>query len=181
MSDLHVAVIFDSRYGTTARLAQALARGLGQVPGIVAETDFVPEVHSDVLERSELLIIGGPTEFFSASHHLREFFNLIGAYDLHGKFGFAFDTHAARPLSGSAARFIERHLKALRVTLLEPRESGLVEDGPPGPNAQRLHLATGSEAHFEELGRTLGKDLLTAMQRRRRSPIPDAKEPGWAD
>ncbi len=178
---LHVAVIYDSRYGTTEKVAEALVRGLGKVDGLAAELDFAPDVHSDVLDRSDLIIIGGPTEYLSASSHLRQLFGRIGGYDLHDKFGFAFDTHAARPFSGSAAHFIERALKRLRVTLLEPSSSALVEDGADAAGTGAIHLAGGTEAHFEEIGQKLGQDLLKAVQERRAARRPGFEEPGWAD
>lgn len=181
MPDLHVAVIYDSRYGTTAKVAEALVRGLGKVPGLSAELDFAPNVHAEVLDRSELIIIGGPTEYLSASRHLRELFGLIGAYDLKDKFGFAFDTHARRPFSGSAARFIERKMRALRLHLLEPTSSALVEDGADSSGKGSIHLAEGTEAHFEQIGEQLGRDLLAAAQKRRESLRFEIEEPGWAD
>ncbi|HYK93294.1 MAG TPA: hypothetical protein VEY07_04535 [Thermoplasmata archaeon] len=167
MTDLHVAVIFDSRHGTTTQVAQALVEGLHRVPGIVAELDFVPDVRSDVIERSDLLIVGGPTEFFSASHHMRVFFNLMGAYDLHGKYAFAFDTHAGGALSGSAARFIERRLKLQGVTLLEPRASAIVEARPGGASRSGLQLTGGTAARFVEIGAKLGAELQDAIRARR--------------
>ena len=164
---LHAAVIFDTRYGLTARVAQALARGLAKVPTIESEVDFAPDVHAEVLDRSDLILIGGPTEYFSASHHLRQFFGFLGAFDLHGKYGFAFDTHAARPLAGSAARFIERNLRLMGVDFLEPRASARVENHAPGPAGGGLQLAAGDEQRFETIGERLGHELLEAIQERR--------------
>ncbi len=181
MSNLHVAVIFDTRFGTTEKVAEAIVRGVRRVAGVEAELDFAPDVRTDVLERADLIVIGGPTEYLSASSHLREFFGRIGAFDLHEKFGYAFDTHAARGFSGSAARYIEREMKRLKLTLLEPRASALVESGGNGPGSSPLHLAAGTDARFEHIGETLGHDLLAAMQLRRKTGVSDLTEPGWAD
>jgi flavorubredoxin len=174
---LHAAVIFDTRYGLTAQVARALARGLARVPDLESEVDFAPDVHADVLDRSDLILIGGPTEYFSASHHLRQFFGFLGAFDLHGKFGFAFDTHAARPLAGSAARFIERNLKLMGVEFLEPRASALVESHAAGPAGAGLGLAAGDEQRFEAIGERLGHELLQAIRdRRARRAVPATAE-----
>ena len=181
MPTLHAAVIFDSRHGTTARIAEALLRGLRKVKGLSVEIDFASEVRSDVLERSDLIVVGGPTEFFSASHHMKEFFGLIGAYDLHGKFGFAFDTHAARPLSGHASRFIQRHMEQMGVTFLEPRASALVENGSDGSSSLQIHLQPGAETHFETVGEQLGHELVDAMAARRKGPESPSGEPAWSD
>ena len=181
MPNLHAAVIFDSRHGTTARIAEALLRGLRKVSGLSAEIDFAPDVRSDVLERSDLIVVGGPTEFFSASHHMKDFFGVIGAYDLHGKFGFAFDTHAARPLSGHASRFIQRHMEQLGVTFLESPASALVENGGDGSPNLRIHLEPGAETRFETVGEKLGHELMDAVAARRKRPGSPSGEPGWSD
>lgn len=179
MIDLHVAVIFDTRHGTTEKVARAIARGIARVPGVGAEVDFAPEVHPEVLDRSHLIVIGGPTEYLSASKHLKELFGRIGAYDLHDKFGFAFDTHAARPFSGSAARFIEGAMRRLRLTVLEPRSSALVEDGSGAGNGGGLHLADGTEARFETIGGHLAKELLAAVKARRDRSADLGEDQGW--
>lgn len=165
MLERKVLVVYDTRFGNTWKLAEALTRGFERVPGIRAACRPLDEVHADELAEAALLVIGGPTEFFSESRHLKEFFTRIGGFDLHGKYGFAFDTHAAGPLRGSAARAIERDLKGFGVTLLEPRQSAITVAPPAGarrgPSSERPSvLAPGAEAHFEEIGSELGKSLL---------------------
>lgn len=177
---LHAAIIYDSRYGTTAKVAAALARGFDRVPNVSAEVAYASKVHADVFERSHLIIIGGPTEFFSASRHLRTFFDHIGGYDLHAKFGFAFDTRAARPLRGSAAPYIERHLKAMGVKVLKPRESALVLDGAAPGSSRPIHLAEGTVEHFEALGEKLGQELLERMAKFQAHSGGTAHVPDWS-
>ncbi len=168
MAEREALVIFDSRYGNTARIAQALARGLQQVEGIEARLGYAPDVGSELLENAQFLLMGGPTEYFTASSHIKEFFARCGAFNLRGKFGFAFDTHAHARVSGSAARYIEKELKAMGVHLLEPRESAWTEVHPRAPGAGGLtakpvELAPGMEKKFEEIGTSLGREFLTAF------------------
>lgn len=177
MSDRKVLVVYDTRYGNTYKVAEALTRGFGTVSGVSAVCRPVDQVHSDDLEDASLLVIGGPTEFFSESRHMREFFQRIGGFDLHRKYGFAFDTHARNRLSGSAARTIERDLTRLGVTMLEPHQSAFTV-GAPGQAtpANPVSLEPGSEAHFEAIGAELGKSLLT------HAPLlSNEKEAGFAD
>jgi flavorubredoxin len=172
--DRTALVVYDTRYGNTFRVAEALARGLQQVPGIIASCQNQTEVHGDQLEEADLLVIGGPTEYFTASHHIREFFSRIGGYPLAGKFGFAFDTHAATPLSGHASRLIENDLKRLGVTMLEPRHSAITTaTRTTGELSVHVDLAPDALAEFERIGQHLGRELLEAIAKR----PPPAEDP----
>jgi flavodoxin len=166
-------VIFDSRYGHTWKVAEALARGLRSVPTILAKVRAVQDVHSDDLEAATLIAIGGPKEFFATSTHIREFFGRIGGYDLHGKFGFAFDTHARGRKSLTASGSIGRHMASLGLTQLEPRRSALTEAVPSASNPEpgAVHLAQGSEEEFEQLGRELGDHLMREIDRGRAAAV----------
>jgi flavorubredoxin len=167
----HAVVVFDSRYGSTARVAEALVRGLRQAPGVDAQVAYAPTTGMDAMERADLVIVGGPTEFFHESRHLREFFSRVAGFDFHDKFGFAFDTHAGRPLSGTAARGIASELDRLGLTMLRPRASAVTVAGaahpPNGSTTGPFHLAPGAEAQFESIGEELGKSLLLAIEKRR--------------
>jgi len=103
-------VAYGSRFGNTERLASALARGLLKVPGTEVDCLPIAEVRPEELGRYDLIAIGGPTEIMSASHAMKEFLAKLPRTGLAGKAGFAFDTRLGAPLSGSAARFIQRHL-----------------------------------------------------------------------
>jgi len=170
-------VIFDTRWGNTAHAAEALADGLKRAGNIDVSTVFAPEVTPDLLESADLVVIGGPTEYFRASAHIRELFSRIGGYDLRGKLGFAFDTHAAGPLTGSAARTIERDLRALHLTIVEPRATAVTvrEGGAAGA----LGLAPGTAERFRALGAALAKDLVAALAERRAHPPAEPTDTNW--
>lgn len=157
-------VIFDTRLGNTFQVAEAITRGLRQTPGVEATCANQAEVHAEQLEAADLLVIGGPTEYFRASKHIREFFARIGGFALRGKLGFAFDTHSATPLSGHASRLIERDLRHLGVTLLEPRHSALTREvRTDGRSTAHIVLDPAAVAEFEKIGRHLGEEMLAAI------------------
>ena len=173
--DRHALVIYDSRYGNTFRIAEALTRGLQKVPGIIATCHNQSEVHAELLEEADLLVIGGPTEYFSASHHIREFFDRVGGFSLRGKLGFAFDTHAANPLSGSASRLIQQDLKRMGAVILEPRRTAVTQAvGPTGGAGGQIELVPQAVAEFERLGQHLGEELIEWLARH---PRTDELEP----
>ena len=170
-------VIFDSRYGNTVHIAEALARGLRSVPGLDAELDFAPNVTWSKIEATNLLLVGGPTEYLRASDHIRELFSRMGGVDLHRKFAFAFDTHARSPLSGGAARYIEDALRSLGATMLEPRQSAWTElraaSGPRTLGSHReIELSAGMVEKFERIGATLGREFLLALEAQLAGPEP---------
>jgi flavorubredoxin len=168
---LRAVVVFDTRHGNTARIAQGLSRGLASVPGLTAQVLSTEQAELRQLEEADLVVIGGPTEFLSASRHIKEFFKRIGGFNLSDKFGFAFDTHARSRASGSAAKYIEQALTNMHLTLLEPRQSALTELRPPAEsNGDRLGLAAGTEEHFQEVGAALGRELHHAWEERRARP-----------
>jgi flavodoxin len=158
-------VVFDGQDDNTQQVAAALARGLAQVPGVRASSHPAEDVHGDLLEEADLLVIGGSTEYFQGSHHVKEFFDRIGGYELKGKLGFAFDIHAAGPLSGHASRLIERDLKRLGVKLLEPRHSVSPPSAAAGGGASS-GMGVSALAEFETIGHHLGQELLDAIARR---------------
>lgn len=164
MPHANVLIVFDSRHGHTFQVAEALRRGIARTPEITARLVSYADVTPDDLQNARLIAIGGPTESLSASRHLKEFFLRFGAYDLHGKYGFAFDTHAPGRFRGSAARYIDRQFAAFGLRTLEPRRSAVVVGPLPGPTGEeRLLLEPDAEKRFEALGQELGEELLRAL------------------
>ena len=76
--------------------------------------------------------------------------------DLSGKYGFAFDTRIGSPLSGSAAKFIEKKLKDLGLEVIHPRASAIVVSQKEPVKPGHVMLKNGSEEAFEKLGEELG-------------------------
>ncbi len=164
MSDAQVLLVYDTRFGHTFQVVQALERGLGRVAGVRPAHCFYADVTPDLLDRAHMVMIGGPTEGLSASSHIKRMFRHIGGFDLRGKYGFAFDTHPSGPLGGSAARYIEKELAAMGLRLLEPRRSAIIVGRPrDAAGTDRLALESGAEERFEALGEALGHELVAAL------------------
>ena len=105
-----------------------------------------------------MIAVGAPTERITASDYIKEFLRKVMSVDLKDKYGFAFDTRFSFPLSGSAAKFIEKELKKQHIDIVMPRESAFVvrlkevEGG--------VKLKEGEEKRFEQIGRQLGTALI---------------------
>jgi flavorubredoxin len=121
----NAAVIFDTRYGNTEKIAKSLETGLKQanIPTVCINAEYAT---SDLLRECDLICIGAPTHFLSASKSMKKFLAKHKGIDLSGKYGFAFDTKFDSRMSGSAAKFIERELKKFGLRIIAPLESAIV-------------------------------------------------------
>ncbi len=150
------AVIYDSRYGNTEKIAMSLETGLKKAN---IETKSANIKNTDVasLKQYDLLCIGAPTEMFTTSKSMKEFLNTLSKVDLSGKLGFAFDTKFSSSLSGSAAKFIENKLRDYTISILVPRASAIVDKlrGAPGD----VMLKDGEQQRFEEIGKQIAAAL----------------------
>jgi hypothetical protein len=142
-------VVFESMFGNTATIAQAVADGLRSTMDVdVVEVGAAPESPPEDLD---LLVVGGPTHAFGltrpstrqdatrqAGHAvvsggigLREWLDVLRPPD--GLAAVAFDTRVRRPhLPGSAAHGADRRLRRLGVRTIMRPESFWV-GGTPGP------------------------------------------------
>lgn len=135
-------IVYGSRYGNTARIASALARGLAASGAIAVESSIVEDCPPERAAAADLLIVGGPTEAFSASGPVKRWLDSLAGLDLRGKAFFAFDTRIDSRLSGSAGGFIERSLERLGGRPLRPHRSAIVR----GVNRDERRRTSGMEA-----------------------------------
>lgn len=145
-------VVYDSVYGNTEKIANALAAGLKseEVDVEVVKADVVK---FDELSGADLLCVGAPVHAWNASKPVKEFLErLKGAEGLTGKKAFAFDTKMKSRLAGSAGDKIERKLKDAGLTIAKHNESAIVQ-GREGP------LEEGAEETFKQIGAELAKML----------------------
>jgi|SRR5579875_714615 len=156
-------VIFDSRYGNTEKIARSLESGLNQA-GVETVCINSKQVNLESLKEYNLIAIGAPTEKITASESIKEFLAKLVGIDFRGKVGFAFDTKLPYPLSGSAAKFIEKKLKNLGLDIILDRTSAIVV--PQKENQQGgVMLKEGEEKRFAEIGRQVGAAYLEAGKR----------------
>lgn len=152
-------VVFDTLFGNTEKIASRLAAGL-QETGIEAKPVNIKEAKADRLAEYDLLILGAPTQYFTASKPLKEFLEQLKGQDLKGKRGFAFDTKLESCFSGSAAKFIEKKLEELGLDIIRPRSSAIVV-GQKGKTDRvgEAVLKEGMEDLFKSIGKELGEVL----------------------
>ena len=153
---MNTLVIYDSVYGNTAQIANAIAGIFGQygpTKVVAASSTPVPD-----LTGIDLLALGGPTQGHGVSPAIKELLDNVPVEKLLNIGTIAFDTRMdfVRWLSGSAASTIGKRLEQYQVNLLMPPESFLVE-GREGP-LKKGELERAAEwAHLiaENLGATV--------------------------
>jgi flavorubredoxin len=146
-------IMFDTRYGNTEKIAKSLERGLNQT-GIETVCVNTRDVTVDLLKQYDMIGVGAPTQFMTASRPMKKFLGKLKSMNLFGKYGFAFDTKFDSRMSGSAAKFIEEKLKNLGLEIIAPRESAIVF----GMNEKEggAILKEGEETRFEQIGLRIG-------------------------
>jgi flavorubredoxin len=153
---MNAIVLYDTLFDNTEKIAVSIATGL-QLAGVETKAENIKAVFVDTLGRYDLLAIGAPTQYFTASKPLKEFLTRLDGVDLKGKRGFAFDTKLESRLSGSAAKFIEKKLIEKGLQIIRPRASAIVI-GQKAKTAQpgEVMLKDGMESLFESIGNELG-------------------------
>jgi flavorubredoxin len=148
-------VICDSTFGNTERIARAFAQGMAK-QGIKVDCVRVDEVVVDKLVEYDFLAIGGPTHRLGISEPMKEFLEELKTIDISGKKGFCFDTRVQSCFNrfdlNSAAKRIEKRMKKMKVKMIKPRKSAIVQ-GREGP------LEEGMEKMFEQIGGEVAKLL----------------------
>jgi len=157
-------VLFDTLFGNTERIASCLAAGL-QETGIEAEYVNIKGVEVNRLVVYDLIVLGAPTQYLSASKPMKGLLERLKAVNLRGKYGFAFDTKFGYPLSGSAAKFIEKKLKGLGLEIIQPHSSAIVVGQKTAVKVGDAMLKEGIQDLFEKTGKELGVLLQERAQK----------------
>jgi flavodoxin I len=154
---MQTLVIYDSKFGNTEKVAQAIARGISQVAEV--QVTATPEaIHTiEVLaSRPDLVIIGGPTQNRGPSEGLRALVKALPAR-LRGIPAVCFDTRYRGPvlLMGSAASAVAKALTKSGAGPVAPPESFfIVRHGP----MERQTLEAGELERAEAWGRAIATE-----------------------
>ncbi len=176
---MRAVVIYESMYGNTHLIAEAIGRGLGHENEVVVVP--VAEAGPELLDGAGLVVTGGPTHVHGmsggrsrhaaveAAHKdgsgltldshaegpgLRDWFDAVGRVQ---GWGAAFDTRLDGPamLTGRASKAIAKLLERHGLTEVAPAQSFLVTKD------NRLH--PGEEDRAEQWGRALAAKLVPAI------------------
>ncbi len=123
---MNTLVVYDSQYGNTKRIAQAIAdtlRAFGQAQAVRVDPD-----RSIKFQGADLLILGSPTQGFRPTPVMQAFLGNIPRESLSGLAVVCFDTRfRGRFWKSSAAPRMDRQLRTMGVKPLVPPESFFVK------------------------------------------------------
>jgi hypothetical protein len=168
---MRALVVYESMFGNTQRVAQAIGRGLeARVPVAVVEVGEAPSTLDDDVD---LVVVGGPTHVFGLSSELtrtpavdqapagiishtgvREWVTCLQAQ--HGRVVVAaFDTHIGKTwIPGAASKRLDMMMRSMGLLSLAAPTSFYVHD-TTGP------LVGGELERAELFGRRLGEELVS--------------------
>jgi len=150
-------VVYESRYGNTARVAHAISTRLSATGTVqlIEANDPGAFDQQDV----DLLIVGGPTEGHGMSRTMRERLAQVPASALTGVVAAAFDTRLDWPafLAGSAAQRIADALSKKGATLVATPESFL------GTGTKEFRLHDGELERAGDWAATIAAKVGTAV------------------
>lgn len=105
---MNVLIVFESEYGNTAQVAEAVAGGIRSALGEAdtVELRHVRDVEPNHLRDLDLLLVGSPTQKFSAMPTTKSFLKSIPNKSLEGVAAAAFDTRITEEEFTSHGRIV---------------------------------------------------------------------------
>jgi flavodoxin len=138
-ASMQTLVIYDSKFGNTEKIAEAIARGVDSVSEVrVTSTAEATHALETLASRPDLVVVGGPTQNHGPSAGLRALVDALPSL-LRGVPAACFDTRYRGPvlLMGSAAATAAKALAKTRAQIVAPPESFFIVRHGPMP-AQTL-------------------------------------------
>ena len=128
-------VVYESKYGNTRLVAEAIAGGMNQVPGTKTTVVELNDVDLGKMGEFDAILVGSPNHMGRATRSITKFIDKLGKLNLEKKRGAVFDTYMAADFE-KAVKKMEKQLreKAPGITLVAPGLSVRV-DGMKGPIA----------------------------------------------
>ena len=158
---MQTVVVYDSKFGNTERIADAIARGVGTLGSVlVMDTAEATGLGQGPAGRPDLVLLGGPTQRRAASVALRAFIDALPA-GLRGVPVATFDTRyrGSTWIMGSAAAEAAKVLRKAGGELVAPPESFFIGRGGP---LERQTLEAGEVERAEAWGRAVGTSVREA-------------------
>jgi len=73
----HITIIYESDYGNTKKMAEAVAAGAESVPGTTVSVKQASDVTADDMIKSDGVIIGTPVHMGSMDHRVKKFIDSV--------------------------------------------------------------------------------------------------------
>ncbi len=103
-----VLVCYESKYGNTKRLAEAIAGEMQRLGGMDVVITEMKRVDFDDLADYEMILLGGPTHFGGPTRRVTKFIENLGRRNVNGKSVAVFDTYLGEDFEKSVKKMEEQ-------------------------------------------------------------------------
>ncbi|MHA1905877.1 MAG: flavodoxin domain-containing protein [Candidatus Thorarchaeota archaeon] len=86
-------IVYESVYGNTKKVAEAIAEGIQQVEGVECRVVKTGEIHTDEICDYDAIVIGTPNHNQKPSRNMTKFLERASIVHVEGKIGAIFDTY----------------------------------------------------------------------------------------
>jgi flavorubredoxin len=128
-----VIVVYESKYGNTKRIAEAIIEGMNEVGGLEASLSELKEVDLKKVPDYDAILIGSPNHMGGPTRGIKGFIDKLGKLQLKEKMFATFDTYLGKDFE-KAVKKIEKQIneKVPRLKQIAPGLSIKVQ-GMKGP------------------------------------------------
>ncbi len=135
-------VLFDSVFGNTEKIAQAIGTGLET--GSEVTVRKITDTNAAELSEMDLVVVGSPTRGFRPTKPVADFLQVLPTRLLRGKKVAAFDTRMSQQEIDSSVFFLKYLVKAFGYAA-KPISAGLLRAGGVQPYQPEGFLVHGQE------------------------------------
>lgn len=118
---MKILVVYDT--GSVNRNTEKVALAMSEIlkeKGFDVDCSYVKNVDPASVKNYDFVLAGGPTQWLNATKPITQFLRRFAKDEFSEKFAAAFDTQLQIPLSGNAAKGIEKKLKKLGFKIIMP-------------------------------------------------------------
>ncbi|OGD46287.1 hypothetical protein A3K70_02545 [Candidatus Bathyarchaeota archaeon RBG_16_48_13] len=112
----NMLIVYDSRFGSTEKMAKAIAEGAEDAGSRVTLKKVDQTTKTDLAKHS-IILFGTPTNYGTLSTKMRNFLDTLGKEDLKGKVGSTFGSYG---WGGGAVEIMTLALRAFEMDVIEP-------------------------------------------------------------
>ncbi len=150
-----ILVVYESKYGNTKRVAEAIVQGMQRVAGTELTLSEIKAANPKTIVSYDAVVIGGPNHMGGPTRGVKKFIDNLSKLSLEGKQFAVFDTYIREDFEKAARKMEQRvHDKAPAVKVMDPVLSIKVE-GMKGP------IVEGELPKAEEFGTKIASQLMT--------------------
>ena len=150
---LKILVTYDT--ASVNRNTEKVAKTVGEVlkeKGFEVDCLYVKEVEAASVKNYDCILAGSPTQWHKATGPIMQFLDTFSKDEFSGKLAASFDTQIQAPLSGNAAKGIEKKLKKLGFKIVMPPLVTYVQ-------GKEIHLKEGELEKTKKYAEDLAKAL----------------------